>query len=242
MKLRATLLGFVFLALSSTFPGSSASIILTQPHAAPYQSDSTDQNKFVYADFEKLENGRPVSNGGGMVQIYTGQESTPVKFKGLVDASPGAPELVRTKGDDKNHLATFDYSLTGPNQWANVTLEIQGHPFNNGQPVADDLTGYKNLSLQMYATGVDYLRVEFISHGQGIKLDSGFPQLPVKLKPGLNTYLIPLKGLMQPSWVQERVDTKEVLKKLTAVSISAYCNQCTPQFGTVVIDNLVFLK
>lgn len=199
-------------------------------------------DKFVYADFEKVENGRAVSNNGGMVQIYTGNESTPVKFKGLANASPGAPELIVPKDAPQNHLAMFEYNLNGPNQWANVTLEIQGRPQKDGKPVADDVSGYKQLSLQLYATGVDSLRVEFISHGQGINLTAGFPQLPIRLKSGLNTYLIPLKGLGQPSWVEQRVDTKEVLRKLTAISVSAYCEQCTPQHGMVVVDNLVFQK
>jgi hypothetical protein len=53
--------------------------------------------------------------------------------------------------------------------------------------------------------------------------------------------VIPLKGLGQPSWA-EKVDTKEVLRKLTAISVSAYCNQCTPQQGMVLVDNLVFQK
>jgi hypothetical protein len=198
-------------------------------------------DKFVYADFEKSENGRAVSNNGGLVQLFTAEESTPVKFKGLADANPGAPELVRTKADDKNHLASFNYSLTGPNQWANVTLEIQGHPMKDGKTVADDVSGYKHLSLQLYATGAESLRVEFISHGQGVNTNA-YPQLPVRIKQGLNTYVIPLKGLTQPSWTQERIDPKEVLKKLTAVSISAYCNQCTPQQGMVLVDNLVFEK
>ena len=201
-----------------------------------------DEKQFVYADFEKVENGRPVSNNGGLVQIYTAEESTPVKFKGLANANPGAPELVVPKNAPQNHLATFEYSLTGPNQWAQVTLEIQGRAMKDGKSIADDVSGYKHLSLQLYATGTDSLRVEFISHGQGINITSGFPQLPLRIKPGLNTYLIPLKGLSQPSWVQERVDSKEVLKKLTAISISAYCNQCTPQQGIVAVDNVVFQK
>ena len=46
------------------------------------------RDKFVYADFEKVENGRGVTNNGGLVQIYTAHESTPVKFKGLANASP----------------------------------------------------------------------------------------------------------------------------------------------------------
>ena len=199
-------------------------------------------DKFVYADFEKMENGRPVSNNGGMVQIYTGEESTPVKYKGLANASPGAPELIVLKDAPTNHLASFEYTLVGPNQWANVTMEVQGRPMKDGKPVADDVSGYKQMTLQLYATGVDSLRVEFISHGQGINLTAGFPQLPLRLKPGLNTYVIPLKGLQQPSWVQERVDSKEVLKKLTAISVSAYCEQCTPKNGMVLVDNVVFQK
>ena len=198
-------------------------------------------DKFIYADFEKMENGRPVSANGGFVQIYTAQESVPVKFKGLANASPGAPELIVLKDAPQNHLASFEYNLVGPNQWANVTLEVQGRPQKDGKPVADDVSGYKQMALQLYATGVDSLRVEFISHGQGINLTAGFPQLPIRLKSGLNTYVIPLKGLSQPSWA-ERVDPKEVLKKLTAISVSAYCEQCTPKNGMVLVDNIVFQK
>ena len=229
MKL-TTFAGIAFLSVSVVVGPSTA------------QDDKPAGDKFVYADFEKVENGRAVSNNGGLVQIYTAQESTPVKFKGLANASPGAPELVVLKEAPQNHLATFEYNLLGPNQWAQVTLEIQGRPQKDGKPVADDVSGYKQLSLQLYATGVDSVRVEFVSHGQGINLTAGFPQLPLRIKQGLNTYIIPLKGLSQPSWVQERVDTKEVLKKLTAVSISAYCNQCTPQQGMVLVDNLVFQR
>ena len=198
-------------------------------------------DKFVYADFEKMENGRPVSSNGGFVQIYTATETTPVAFKGLANASPGAPELIVLKDAPQNHLASFEYSLVGPNQWANVTLEVQGRPAKDGKPVADDVSGYKQMALQLYATGVDSLRVEFVSHGQGININAGFPQLPIRLKSGLNTYVIPLKGLSQPSWA-EKVDPKEVLKKLTAISISAYCEQCTPQHGMVLVDNIVFQK
>jgi len=204
-----------------------------------FSQESAD--KFVYADFEKMEDGRPISSNGGLVQIYTGTESTPVTFKGLANASPGAPELIVLKDAPQNHLATFEYSLVGPNQWANVTLEVQGRPTKDGKPVADDVSGYKQLALQLYATGVDSLRVEFLSHGQGINITAGFPQLPIRLKSGLNTYVIPLKGLSQPSWA-EKVDPKEVLKKLTAISVSAYCNQCTPQHGMVLVDNIIFQK
>jgi hypothetical protein len=218
----------------------AASIIVALLSLSTLSQEGGD--KLVYADFEKMENGRPVSNNGGFVQVYTAQESTPVKFKGLANASPGAPELIVLKDAPTNHLASFEYNLLGPNEWANVTLEVQGHPVKDGKQAADDVSGYKQMALQLYATGVDSLRVEFISHGQGISLQAGFPQLPIRLKSGLNTYVVPLKGLTQPSWVQDRVDTKEVLRKLTAISISAYCEQCTPHNGMVLVDNIVFQK
>jgi len=218
-----------------------AVLLLLAVTVGPSVAQDDKFDKFTYADFEKVENGRAVSNNGGLVQMYTAQESTPVKFKGLANASPGAPELIVLKDAPQNHLASFEYNLIGPNQWANVTLEVMGRPMKDGKPVADDVSGYKQLALQLYATGVDSLRVEFVSHGQGINLTSGFPQLPIRLKSGLNTYVIPLKGVTQPSWA-EKVDTKEVLKKLTAISISAFCNECTPKQGMVLVDDLVFQK
>jgi len=233
MKLSIVLAGFIVMGL--LVPTTSSSSVLSQ------QSTPDDGNKLVYADFEKIENGRAVSNSGGLIQIFTGQESTPVKYKGSASV-PGAPELVRLPQSATNHLAAFDYTLIGPNQWANVTLEIQGKPSSNGQPAADDVSAFKNLSFQLYATGIESVRVEVISHGQGIKLDAGFPQMAIRLKPGLNTYLVPLNKLAQPAWQQQHVDTKEVLKKLTAVSISAFCSQCTPQNGQIIIDNVVFQK
>lgn len=240
MKIAAGFFCFLLAALLTTSATTPRARLASA--TALTQGEKPDTERLVYADFEKMENGRPVSNNGGMVQIYTGQETTPVQFKGQASASPGAPEIVVLKGNEKNHVAEFEYTLTAPNQWANVTLEVQGHPSKDGKPVADDVSGYKNLSVQLYVTGVEGVRVEFISHGQGINLPFGFPQIPLKVKPGFNTYLIPLKYLAQPSWVEQKVDTKEVLKKLTAVSISTYCNQCTPQSGTVVVDNLIFQK
>src|SRR3989442_2179459 len=68
-------------------------------------------NDFVYADFETVQNKRPVSNRGGLIQLISYEETTPSHFKGLANASPAAPELVRTKKDDPNHAIAFDYQL-----------------------------------------------------------------------------------------------------------------------------------
>ena len=205
-------------------------------------------DKLVYADFDVIKDKRPVSTRGGYVQIFSGSENSanPPQFTGMTGTN-NAPELVRLKPDDPNRAATFSYSLTSPNNYANVTLEIHGLPDRDGKLVADDVSAFKNLTFQIYAkgtpspTGVQYMRVELTSHGQGINLQYGFPQAAFKLGPtGFNTYKIPLKSLAQPSWVDDKVDTKDVLKKLTSVQISVYCNQCTPINGMVVIDNVEF--
>jgi len=188
-----------------------------------------------------------VSARGGYVQFQGSQQNpgTPVKFKGIEGVN--APELVRLKPDDPNKVAMFTYELPAANQYANATLEIQGLPAKDGKQVAEDVSAYKFLTLQVYAkgtpgpTGVTRIRVEFLSRDQGIKLQYGFPQATVQLSPaGFNTYKVVLKSVAQPNWVEFKVDTKEVLKKLTAVSITAFCDQCSPINGTLVIDNVIF--
>src|SRR4030095_5098935 len=115
-------------------------LILGSASTSLAQTNPESDNKFVYADFERVENGKVVSNNGGLIQMFTAQETTPVKYRGAADGSP-APEIVRAKGDEKNHFASFDYTLLGPNQWANVTLEIQGHPTEHRHTAAADMTG-----------------------------------------------------------------------------------------------------
>ncbi len=206
------------------------------------------EDKLVYADFDTVKDKRPVSTRGGYVQIFAGSENpgNPPTFTGMPGAN-NAPELVRLKADDPNKAATFSYVLSSPNNYASVTLDIHGLPDKDGKPVAEDVSGYKNLTFQIYAkgtpppTGVQNMRVELISRGQGINLRYGFPQATFRLgTTGFNTYKIPLKSLAQPSWVQDRVDTKEVLRKLTSVQFNVYCDRCTPINGTVVIDNVIF--
>lgn len=198
-------------------------------------------DRVVYADFENAQGGRPVSSRGGYVQLISYQESTPSKMKGAANLDPPAPELVKLKPDDPGHAAAFDYELY-PNQYAGVGVQIAGLPDKDGKPVADDMSAYKYLSMDVYATGVPRLRVEITSKGQGINMNSGFPSSAIKVKPGLNTYKIPLNSLAQPSWADTKVSTKDVLKKLTGITITAFCESCTPTKGTVVVDNIVFEK
>ena len=143
-------LGVLWLAATSP-PALSA----RQGHQAQDGQPATssqpeaDSKTLVYADFERMENNRPVSARGGLIQMFAYEESAVHKstFKGLDGASPPAPELVRVKKDDPNHAMKFDFSLRAPNQWAGVTVEIHGLPDADGKFVPDDVSGFKNLSM-----------------------------------------------------------------------------------------------
>jgi len=233
---------FILVLLAVFFPEAASRRVSAAPQ---------DADKLVYADFEKVENNRPVSARGGWIGLSNNQENpgNPPKFKGQQGMND-APELVHLKADDPNRVAMFNYELLSPNNYATVTLSIHGLPDKDGKPVPDDVSAFSNISLQVYAkgtpgpTGVQAMRVELISRGQGINLQWGFPQKNFKLSAaGFNTYKIPLKSLAQPPYAPDHIDAKEVLKKLTEVQISVYCEGgCAPINGTVVIDNVVFSK
>jgi hypothetical protein len=202
-------------------------------------------DKLVYADFEDVVEGRPVSKRGGAVQIfgYSENPTRPPSFKGAPNVEPAVPELVRTKADDPNRLAKFDFELMTPNQWSGVTLEIKGQADQDGKTPAEDVTGYKRLSMDVFASGVGNVRVELLSRGWGINPNTANPQITFIPKKEIATYKVELKKFSQPPWVTDtRIDPKEVLRKLTAVSFSAYCDDCRPTKGMLVVDNVVFEK
>jgi hypothetical protein len=242
MKTLTSIFAFFVLALSAIFFPTAA-------HSSANVAATQASGQLVYADFEKMQDNRPVSARGGRIQLQNNQENpgTQAKFTGMKGTN-NAPELVHLKPDDPNKAAMFTYELPSPNQYASVTLSIHGLPDKDGKLVPDDVSAFSNISLQVYAkgvpgpTGVQAMRVELISHGQGINLQWGFPQKNFKLSAaGFNTYKIPLKTLSQPRYAPDRVDAKEVLKKLTEVQISVYCEGgCSPINGTVVIDNVIF--
>jgi len=207
---------------------------------APAGGAAQEAGKLVYADFESVRDGRAVSSGGGAVQIIAYQERPTLESRYKGAAGTNAPELVRLSKDDPNRAAAFDYELQAPNQYAGVGLEVGAKAGEDGKPAALDVSGYKDLMLQLYVTGVETVRVEFVSRGQGMNLSSGYPQSTFKVRPGLNTYKVSLKSISQPPWAEVKVSPKEVLKKLTAVNIFAFCDQCKPTKGTIVVDNLVF--
>jgi len=204
-----------------------------------------DEKQLVYADFEQVENGRAVSARSGFIGLWSYEEDKVHKsvFKGAPGVEPPGPELVHIKAGDPNHAAKFDYVLSAPNEYAGVALEIHGRPDADGKPQVDDVSGYKYLSMQVYATGIRILRVETRTDASGKDTRSTYPQYPFEVKQGFNTYRLPLDRFTQPSWADIRVDPKDVLRRLTSIALIAFCDQCQQtQQGMVIVDNVVFEK
>jgi hypothetical protein len=235
---RMAFMGALWLAVAGNLNARAGTPTQNQP--------PVEAKTLLYADFEKLENNRPVSARGGLIQLYGYEESRVHKstFKGLEGANPPAPELVRIKKDDPNLAMKFDFSLRAPNQWAGVTVEIHGLPDANGTSVPDDVSGFKTLSLEVYATGIQILRLETIGGERGKDMAMQYPQMTFKVRPGLNTYKVPLSGFTQPAWVTDRrVDPKDIFRKLTSINLTAFCDQCEAlKEGMVIVDNVLFEK
>jgi hypothetical protein len=210
--------------------------------AAPARAQEADGDKFVYADFQNSQNGRPVSRRGGRTQLnrYAQNMANAPKLRGAENADPPAPALARVSGDDA--AAAFEYELRAPNEWAGAQLEVFGRPEQDGKLPPDDLSGYKFITMRVFAKGPQFIRVELVSRGQGANLESGYPSANFRLSPGFNTYKLKLDTFTQPVWAQ-RLDLKQdVLKKLTSVVIGVFCEKCKMEAGTVVVDNIAFEK
>ena len=227
-----------------------AGLVLTVVHAAAAQRGddpppSKPAERLVYADFEGVDRRK----GRQLPWRHRQPDELPGKRPPQDDdqgrAGTNAPELVRVKPDDPNHLAKFDFAIMAPNNWAGAGIEIKGQADADGKTPADDVTGYKKITFQLYAKGAETIRVEAISRGHGVDLQPGYPQMSFKVKPGLNTYEVALKALVQPGWVDVKVDPRKILQKLTALNITVGATrggQCRPTEGMLIVDNIVFEK
>ena len=121
-------------------------------------------------------------------------------------------------------------------------MEIFGEPQKDGKLVPDDVSGYKFISLRVFAKGAQYIRLELISRDQGTNLESGYPMAGFHVSPGFNSYKLKLDTFSQPAWAMQLDLKRDVLKKLTSVTVGVHCDKCIMEKGTVVVDNIAFEK
>ena len=214
----------------------------TEMLAQNADSSKASDEKLVYADFQKLENGRLMSSRGGRTQLnrWAQNMGAAPKMRGLENAEPPSPAPARVT--DQDTAAAFEYEMRMPNEWAGVSLEVFGQPEKDGKPVADDISGYKFISMRLFGKGPQSVRVELISRGLGVSLESGYPQMTFRLSPGFNTYRFKLDSFRQPEWATPLDFKRDILKKLTSVTIGVFCDKCRLESGTLVVDNLAFEK
>jgi len=214
----------------------------TEMLAQNADSSKASDEKLVYADFQKLENGRLISSRGGRTQLnrWAQNMGAAPKMRGLENAEPPSPAPARVT--DQDTAAAFEYEMRMPNEWAGVSLEVFGQPEKDGKPVADDISGYKFISMRLFGKGPQSVRVELISRGLGVSLESGYPQMTFRLSPGFNTYRFKLDSFRQPEWATPLDFKRDILKKLTSVTIGVFCDKCRLESGTLVVDNLAFEK
>jgi hypothetical protein len=231
---RSGILAILILLVGSSVSGQDA--------PKPPESDAS---KLVYADFQNTQSGRPVSKQGGMIRLnpYSQNSANPPQFRGLEKADPPAPAFARVTAEDV--AAAFDYELRIPNEWAGVNMEVFGQPEKNGKLVPDDVSGYKFITLRVFVKGgtqAQHVRLELISRGQGSNLESGYPMASFRVSPGFNTYKLKLDSFNQPDWAMQLDLKRDVLKKLTSVTIGVHCDKCKMEQGTLVVDNIAFEK
>jgi hypothetical protein len=226
--------------------GFLAALMLAVAGSVPAQDTSkaaeSDASKLVYADFQNLQNGRPVSKRGGMTRLnwYSQNAANPPQVRGLEKADPPSPAPARVTAEDV--AAAFEYELRIPNEWEGVNMEVFGQPEKDGKLVADDVSGYKFITLRVFAKGPQHIRLELITRGYGANLESGYPMATFRVSPGFNTYKLKLDSFNQPEWAMPLDLKRDVLKKLTSITVGVHCDKCLMEKGTVVVDNIAFEK
>ena len=210
------------------------------------KSSGSDASKLVYADFQNLQDGRPVSKRGGAARLnrYSENPANPPKYRGMENVDPPTPAPARVTADD--FAAAFEYELRIPNAWQGVNIEVFGQPEKDGKLLADDVSGYKFITLRLFAKssqpGPQSIRIELITRGHGFTLDGGYPTASFRVSPGFNSYKMKLDSFTQPEWAPHLDLKNDVLKKLTSVTVGVFCDKCKLETGTVVVDNIAFEK
>lgn len=197
----------------------------------------------VYADFEKVQDNRPVSARGGAVTLagYQQNGAKPTRYSNSDQPYPQTPLVLPAADNFVSQCIAFDYQISTPNEWAGVNLTVRGLPDAAGKATAEDVSLYSSIRFKVSVAGARSLKVELISKDNGINVvDGTYPQTAFTVRDAnYNVYRIPLRRFAQPPWARERTSLRDVLKNLTAVQFTV---QDVPSKGRIVLDNIVFEK
>lgn len=196
--------------------------------------------RLIYADFEKLsKDNRPISNREGQIMFETNAPTGKPKI---------TPQMFGVQAPLTQRLG-FQFEITAPNAWAEASIKIvgmkdKGRLDDSAKTLlvkAEDVTGYKFLTLDLGAAGTNQLRVRVISEGNGVDAGGAHPEVTIPVTSSLTTCKIPLADFKQPTgdWVTKKVTSEQVLKKLTGIQLSV---TQVPSKGIVVVDNVAFEK
>jgi len=207
--------------------------------SSPFLSGQAKQNpaptadRLVYADFENCTADHLQSSRGGYVFVAGWQKEE--KYKPTFD-----PIFVDAGGGFSNRMA-FNFKLFGPQEWTGVGITINGLPEVDGKTQPEDLSGYKELVFDVELAGPPQLKIQLLSQKTDLSVAPGNePFVVLDVKPGFQTYRIPLKKFDTPRgspvW---SADVKKVIKAVTGLQFAV---EKQGSAGHVLIDNVEFRK
>lgn len=195
----------------------------------------------IYADFTHTD-GKVQSARAGQVQLFgfAQNKKAPVTFTNSDGPAPHLPLIAPAEGTLPPRIS-YAFEIKPGNEFAGVVLQIKGHPEDSsGRQVADDVSGYRALTVEADFEGTSATRIELISKDNGIDLPDGqYPQATFKVGPGMKPYTIPLEWFKQPEYATAKLDSKLVLQKLTTVQVVL---PVVPSKGAVQVQRVYFSK
>lgn len=199
-------------------------------------------SKLIYADFEQLDKDKhAISARGGQIIFETSAQNAGNKPNII-------PRMLGAQSPLTQRLG-FEFELSKPNDWADASMKIVGLK-DKGRlddwektliVKSEDLSQHKNLVMDIGAAGINQVRIRLISEGNGVDTGGAPPESFLNVTNELKTYKLPLSDFKQPSgdWVKKKVNTDQVLNKLTGIQISVVQ---VPAKGFLVVDNIIFEK
>ena len=211
---------------------------VSRPPVASTAVKPAVSSRMVYADFERQQDLKPIGNLGGSTMISS-FEQNPAARTLLLEGTPGGSALLLDAEGALSQRVFLDYQTFAPNEWAGASLDISALPAKNGRKQALDVSAYDTVTMELSVTGAQKLLVELRSMENGLTSGYGeYPQVELAVGSTPKTYRIALSALRPPSWAKLPLNIKDVLKRLTEISIKVVTSSALR--GRLTVDNIVF--